>query len=1276
MSYSHQHQDPSKYFSNFQQGGLSSPITYDRPQEIPDIPEPIFYTRKTANTNAGANANFSSNSTTYNGRQSNRISTSIVPIISKSTLNQNQKVYAPTDPNFEEQKFSVLAGTPGYGELAQDNRVVNQVYTEEQAQAYSEKPITQDHSETKGYNIQTQSYEIEEPDYQKIQTQRYGSQAQTYGTETRDYKAEVKGYDDETQTQRYGETQIQKYDDYLPMPEKNLEIPERYMQQDIEDDKTATQGYISNEQGQVFSQEQSQTYANVEQERKFATQTYPAQSENHRNVDIGLVARSQDYTDKTQKQVIRENKALTQGYVNAPQEYVIEQNYSKAKIKELPTSVQAVRELAANQNNRAFVQEHGPETQGYMAENIEQRYTNLAQKYETTHQDYETQAQTYENLAQNYGAENENSELDEGYENIPPQEYGIETQYTEAKDNRAITQGYETIPQNYKNSIQEYATTTENQGYWGETQQYTPQVQDNTTVAKKYDFSQGYDVAGTPENTAKTKNSGTEQQTLNIVERGYASVPQKNLIKNKQRTSKQRYVNIPQEYSTETQDYGEVTGEQYDFSNDVKYKVQNYAQPTTSGYEQFGDTTSSVYGVSEGATAIQSYGINQSPGISSKHVPQAISQQITKPILQQAPRQVPQPATQPIPHQVTSQSTQQVPRQASVRKPSSRVISSVTYPLKSAPTNSDVYAFYQLPEVTPSQVPQPVAPQSLVPQHSERSFRYISSDTVPFETVQQNVNVYTANQFQKSLPKVPQRQVPNAVPQPQTQPSAAQQTSQKVRRYNTKGIPQTFSEILTDYPKVDLSYKPRIYPTKTTRTRPQPEQYFEESSFRPLIRNFSEGDIDTTKAQQRSLQKSPLPEKRYPQFERTNYNKNHQALNSTQARWNTLKPINQRPIVARPLQLEPVVRPTKYETRTIKYDRELNEELLPPKYTRSTIMDENIANYNFERNTNQLLSTSEKRFDDTQLQHQYRQEQYQPMEHERSVRVPVQQVNKSYDERFQFNAPKLQTYANEENKTQNEFTKVVPKEDGQVLQQAQTTIPYCGIGKIDITVTIPFSNSPVSVSQNDQKSHSTSKTNDLYGTSNFTPKKITVDAPNYKLPFSQEQKINEQQYTQEYQAREDVYNHQEIQGDVSYGKKITIPPQKQQYPQETQRAAPYSEKTPKGASNPQLNKEEQKFVSYGKTSTITQKQYQEANTNTQEQQYAQQQQEYIQQQHHAQKQEHYAQQYTQQQYDQQQGDEDLNVPNVIFNKDGSIKGVSFGRKPGVEGYERPSQNDQ
>ena len=1117
MSNFYQRQNVSNQFSNFQQGGPSPSFPNNGPQKFQNINEPIISIANTTDSNTGTNVNFGQNTASYN-----------IP-------SQQLVVDIP------EPMFSNLVARGGNIVLRKSSEMPTSIFPVIQKGANYEEQKLASSPGIQGYGGLVQDNSVFNLGYSKsyANIQGYGTEAQGYGAET--------------QTQGYSGAPVQIYDErrsfidpqaqnkrtvtqlYLPKTKNNMETAQKYLQQKIEDNKITTPGYFHNPNThlQIFVIEQPQVYANLPKERKLIVQGYSNRSRNDRNINNNLAAKSQDYSVQTQNQVIRENKTLPEGYDNILQDYIAEKKYGQKR--------QGIKELAVNYDNRAIDQEYGTKIQGFATENKEQGYVNLPQRNENEVQNYEEQ--TYENIAQNYGLEKKTSET---------------------------KQGYETVRQNYENLLQEY-NTTETQGYGGQTQQYITQTKNNRVVSKGYDLVQGKVVP---------KNNKDIQQNHDNIERGYATLPQKYLTEQKQRTAKQNYVNVPQKYSAEPQDNRTTAEEQYDASNDLKYFVQKYGQ--TSGYEQYEAAVSPAYVVNEGASNVQSYNANGE--------------------VFDASQQVPRTPSKPLPQQVL--------------KLSSRVIPSASFPLKTAPSsNIDVYKAKQYPvddpkkalQTAPQQIPiqiskqvpqqalqQPLrqvpqqAPQAVDKKHSKHPSKVNSSDAEPVDFNPQNAVALSGINFSRPLPKAPQKQVSNFVPQPILQPTTPQQTYQNVNRPTSKitlpfkDAPLAFSQVITDYPKVDPSLEEGTYPIKTVGTRYQLEEYLEGQtipiystralpSFIPQIVNSKEGDISAYNIQQKPAQKVPPPEKRAPHFERITYNKGHEETKKMLSKRTALNPINQKLIEPRSLELEPIVRPMKYQT--IEYD----EQQLLPKYTRSRTTEENDINYNTERTPSQPSSPQKKSFNEIQMESQYSQLQYQPTKHARPFKVP-EQDNKSYYNNLQFIVPKLQPYANQENETKNKYPDVIPEVvKKQLLPQSQNTVPYVRYEEIDEP-----------------------RINVRYRTSNNSPKKINENNPGYKTTLNQAQKINKQKYIQEAQVDEDTDINHDFQKNISYDGKIPIFLPKPQFQQKTRKSVSYRGKVP--VNKLKFNQEQEKLVLYNKRPAISPKEYpQDIYANTQQQ---------------------------------------------------------------------------
>ena len=962
------------------------------------------------------------------------------------------------------------------------------------------------------------------------------------------YGTEAQGYGAETQTQGYNEAPVQIYDErrnfiapqaqnkravtqlYLPKTKNNMKIAQKYLQQIPEDNKTPPPGYFHNPNPheQIFVTEQPQVHTNLPEERKVIVQGYSNRSRNDRNINNFLEDKSQDYSAQTQNQIIRENTTLPQGYDNILQDYVAEKKYGP--------KCQGIKELTVSYDNRAIDQGYGIKIQGYETENKEKRYVNLPQRDENAVQNYEEQ--TYDNIAQNYGLEKKTSE---------------------------VKQEYETVRQNYENLLQEY-NNTETQGYGGQTQQYTTQIKNNRVVSKGYDLVQG---------KITPKNNKAIQQNYDNVERGYATIHQKYLTEKKQRTAKQNFVNVPQKYSAEPQDNKTTAREQYDATNDLKYFVQNYDQ--TSEYDQYEAAVSPAYGVSEGASNDQCYNAE----------------------VFDASQQVSRITSKPVPQQVL--------------KLSSRVIPSATFPLKTTPSsNLDVYKTKQYPVDAPKkplqtipqqipiqisqQVPQPAlqqairqvpqqAPQPVVPQHSKHPSKVTYSDIEPVKINTQKEFVLSDINFSRPLPKVPQKQVPNFIPQPILQSTTTEQTYQNVNiptskiTLPVKDAPQTFSQVITDYPKVDPSFEAGACPIKAGGTRYQLEEFLEGQkipmyskrvlpSFIPQIANSYEGDIPTYNIQQKSAQKVPPPKKRTPLFERITYNKGHEVTKKTLSKRTVLNPINQKQIKPRSLELESVVRPMAYQT--IEYD----EQQLLPKYTRSRTTDENDIIYNIERSPSQSPSPQKKSFNEFQIESQYHQLYHQPTKHTRPFKV-AEQPSKFYYNNSQFITPKLQQYPNQENEIKNKYPDVFPEEaKRQLLSERQESVPYVRYEEIDEP-----------------------RINVRYRTSNNSPNKINE---NNKTTLYQAQQINKQKYIQEDQVEEDTDINHDFQKNISYNGKIPIFLRKPQFQQTNRKAVSYRGKVP--VNQIRFNQEQEKPALYSKRSAISpQKYHQDIYANTQQQ---------------------------------------------------------------------------
>ena len=219
----------------------------------------------------------------------------------------------------------------------------------------------------------------------------------------------------------------------------------------------------------------------------------------------------------------------------------------------------------------------------------------------------------------------------------------------------------------------------------------------------------------------------------------------------------------------------------------------------------------------------------------------------------------------------------------------------------------------------------------------------------------------------------------------------------------------------------------------------------------------------------------PLTESRAPIYSKATYSRNEvqggvrraQTLSevhrNTQSQGAPLQPLNQKPVVLRPLQLAPVVRPAKYENATVKYSEPVSGGVLAPKYLRArTVSQPNYTNVAGQRSARQLVRLPEKTVNVAPLQPQYRPVQYRPA---RPVNAPPQQANRSFDNVFQASAPKLPSFAPQP-------TAAVPEVvQGQSFAQATASVPFGGFdtGAATSTVSSGFQGGFAASSQTTQQ---------------------------------------------------------------------------------------------------------------------------------------------------------------------------------------------------------------
>ena len=490
-----------------------------------------------------------------------------------------------------------------------------------------------------------------------------------------------------------------------------------------------------------------------------------------------------------------------------------------------------------------------------------------------------------------------------------------------------------------------------------------------------------------------------------------------------------------QEYGAEVQSYGATgyaasagadynasAGADYNASAGADYTASAGADYTASAGEQQYGTSSAQYDVSGGATyaaetnfgAEANYGAETSYGAGANYSAEANYGSQASGGFEQFGG-----ATQSdFPGAAVESSRVQ-------GRPSSKLISSITIPLKAVPTTVKSFSA--------NQIPLPPKPQNVPttsPTINRSSSKVISSVTLPLKDIPQSLSgIPTAPVAPVGIPSRP------VIPPPG--PAAI--------------------------PKVDPSSVPRAYPERTTRTvrgstTTQPTKHLGAStvaggfstrtlpvSYEPP-RTTTGRNLPTITAPPKMLDNGqPLSESRPPIYEKATYNQSEtqggvreqqnlsEIHKTSQSQGPAMQPISQRPVVLRPLNLAPIVRPAKYESATVKYNEPVSGRVLPPKYMRPRTAEPKYTTLAGQRNSRQVIRLPEKQINVAPLPPKYLPVQY---------KAPLRS-NRSAGNIFtpQVPPPQASSFAPPE-----QSVPVVPEViQGETFPEPTSTVPFAGI---------------------------------------------------------------------------------------------------------------------------------------------------------------------------------------------------------------------------------------
>ena len=358
-------------------------------------------------------------------------------------------------------------------------------------------------------------------------------------------------------------------------------------------------------------------------------------------------------------------------------------------------------------------------------------------------------------------------------------------------------------------------------------------------------------------------------------------------------------------------------------------------------------------------------------------------------------------------------------------RPSSKLISSITVPLKTVPPTVESFSANQIP-----QAPKPQNVPTAAPTLHRSTSKVISSVTIPLKDIPQSLS---------GIPTAPV--APVGVP------------SRPV-------IPPPAPAVI---PKVDPASVPRAYPEMTTRTvrggtTTQPTKHLGAStvaggfstrtlpvSYEPP-RTTTGRNLPTITARPKMLNNGqPLSESRPPIYEKVTYNRSEiqggvrkpqnlsEIHKSSESRGPALQPISQRPVVLRPLNLAPIVRPAKYESATVKYNEPVSGRVLAPKYMRPKTAEPKYTTLAGQRNSRQVVRLPEKQINVAPLPPKYLPVQYKaPLRSTRSAgNIFTPQIPPPQPTSF---APPVQSMP------------VAPEViQGETFPEPTSTVPFAGV---------------------------------------------------------------------------------------------------------------------------------------------------------------------------------------------------------------------------------------